>query len=283
MKAIFFFGISLLFLSACNAVYLEKPMPQSAENLKTIPAGWSGTYEMREPDKNYDTVLYKQCLRLDRLSNTQLLISGEICLAKKDLPALKQQFEIAKSEGRLTEYKITNQFIYSTLNPQREDKSTWAEQQFTALIEQGDLYVLAKSIEPFMMIDLEANTLTKFSKEGGGVQDTELIPLADSLSSETLPLVFRQRGRTYYLNMKAQGQTNWFLYAVSEQDKNNLTIKASFLKDKPGFEERFSYFNKITPFQRIGSDFQINPTDNAMELLLAEPGLFETTYLKKID
>lgn len=282
MKTSLFF-ISLLFLSACNAVYFEKPMPQSGENLKTIPLGWSGTFEMRESGKNYDTVLYKQCLRLDRLSNTQLFISGETCLAKKDLPALKQLFEIAKAAGRLSDYKITNSFIYSTLNLQREDKSTWLEQQYTALVEQGDLYVLAKSIEPFMLIDLETNTVTKFNKERGDTQGDELIPLADSLSSETLSLVCRQRGRMYYLNIQVPDQTNWFLYTVSEQDKNNLTLKAGFLKDKTAFEARLGYFNKITPFKKTGSDYLINPTDNALDQLLADPDLFETSYLKKID
>jgi predicted RecB family nuclease len=134
-----------------------------------------------------------------------------------------------------------------------------------------------------MLVDLAKNTVTKFDKSKGAVQENELQPEADSLSMTVLPLVFRQKQQTFYLNMQPEHQKNWLLYAVTVEEKGKMTVKVSFLKDKTGFEKRLDAFNKITPFQKTESDYLINPTDEALDRLLGDPELFETGYLVKIS
>lgn len=282
MKIAFRICFLALFFAACNIVYLEKPVPQSGEDLKKIPVEWSGVFEMKEPGKDSDSLVFKQCLRMERINETQLFISGEIRFAKKDLPALKRRFTAAQNDRQLVDFQITNRFIYSSWYPERSDKSIRLERQITSLVGEGDWYVLANSIEPLMLIDLEKNTVTKFDKGGGSVQENDLTPEADSLSMTVLPLVFRQKQQTYFLNMQPESQKNWLLYAITATGSGKMTVKVDFLKDKSAFEKRLDVLNKITPFQKTGSDYTINPTDEALDQLLDDPDLFETGYLVKI-
>jgi len=283
MKSPLLFIFCFLLFTACNAVYLEKPMPQSGKDQKTIPAHWSGVYELIEPDKNSDSALFKQCLRMERLSNTQLFISGETRLAKKDVAALKQLFLKEQKAGRLLDFQITNRFIYSTVNTASPEKEINPERQITTLVSQGDWYVLANSIKPLMLIDLDTKTVTNFDVPvAGSLGGNDLIPEADSLSADNVPLVFRQKQQTYFLNVQPQGHTNWLLYTISGTGKSDLAVKLAFQKDKKNFEQRLDYYNKITPFLSMGSDYLINPTDEALDQLLADPDLFEGWYLKKI-
>jgi hypothetical protein len=136
-----------------------------------------------------------------------------------------------------------------------------------------------------ILFDLESARMTRFEKQGQGKSDSGLFPQADSLSSEQTRLVARQKGNGIYLNMLKDDNSLWELYYITQPAKSELVVKTSVLQDEKTLDRRLDFYNGITPFVKLqdGKNYKIAPTDRALEQLLAEKDLLQTTVLKKIS
>jgi hypothetical protein len=284
MKALVFSSCALLFLlSSCNTVWLEKPVPQSGADLTIIPAVCSGVFEISNRTGETDTSIFKQCLRLDRQSSTRLFISSEVRLAKKDAPLLEHYLLQEQKAGRISDFQIAGQFIYCTVQVEVAGKGNKSERRIVKMVDQGNWYVLANTIEPYMQIDLQDRAVRKFELTKGHVPENSWLPGADSLSVSLSPISFRTLHQRYYLNIQDNNSGKWSFYSIWEAEKDRLVLTLGYLKDKKQFEAHLSQYNRITPFKLINSDYSIDPTDDALQQLLDQPDLFDTWNLKKIE
>jgi hypothetical protein len=141
-------GCSLLFLlvfaSSCANVYFENPVPQGGDALRSFPAEWAGVYE--EPNSGEEKAIFLNCLRLERLSDTELMVSGETRIAREDLPALRADLEAQKKSGKLISYLLTERFLITTAPVADENRPGVSEEQhFTQLYKEGNWYILGKN------------------------------------------------------------------------------------------------------------------------------------------
>ena len=286
MKYIFGVLFCGILMSACTSVYFKKPVPQNGNALAEIPAGWAGVY-VEEPEQRDETSIYRHCIRLERLGATRLLVTEETRIHASDIPKLKQELDEMKSVGKLNEYLLTDRFLM-TLEPVNDTTrpGITAERRITQLFRQNQWYILAASAKPTMLFDLETATVAGFDVQEHTGGNSAVIPDSDSLSTSSMRLVALQKDNGYYLNQLAQDEGSlWELYYVVQPSPNELVLKTSVLKNKERFEKRLKQYNAITPFAQSndGNAYIIDPTDAALEQLLADDELFHVTRMRKIE
>lgn len=277
-----FIGAGFLALS-CTQVYFEKPVPQKAAEMQVIPADWTGVY-LAQPlgaeDPTLLEQLFPQCFRLERLSDSRLLVASEYRLHEKDIPRLRNALDEQKKSGDLLDYQLSENMILCTVAA--EDGNT--EQQYTALLKKGPWYILTQTIAPVQIFDLKSGNKISFDLKNSAGISSPWLPGADSIGSEQSTLVARQNRKHWYFNTWEANAKKWTLLYVEQTGKDQLIVKQSHLQNPEVFKNRLDYYNRITPFREVDSDhFEIDPTDEALEKLLAEKDLFQTTYLRRIE
>lgn len=269
--------------SSCTQVYFEKPVPQNAAEMQLIPADWTGVYQAQSvgaEDPSLLEQLFQQCFRLERLNESRLLVASEYRLHEKDIPRLRNALDEQKTSGDLLDYELSENMILCTVAG--EDGST--EQQYTALLKKGPWYILTQTIAPVQLFDLKSGNKMNFDLKTSASMSSPWLPGADSISSEQATLVARQTRKHWYFNTWEANAKKWSLLYVEQTSKDQLLIKQSHLQNPEAFKMRLDYFNRITPFREVDSDnFEIDPTDEALEQLLAEKDMFQTTYLRRIE
>lgn len=284
---IFAFGLLLgaIFLNACTTVYLKKPVPQGGTALTEIPAGWAGVY-IEEPETGAEASIYRHCIRFERLSPTRLFVTEEVRIRASDMPRWKQELDSLKTSGTLTDYMLTDRFLM-TVEPVNDTTrpEVRAERQITRIFRQDEWYVLGATAKPMMLLDLEQSALTGFDVQKGVANNDRMIPDADSVALSDIRLVARQNRQGYFLNQLTKPDGNlWELYYLEQPSPDELVVKTSVLKNKEHFEKRLKHYNAITPFAQSndGNAYIIDPSDKALEQLLADDELFHVTRLRKI-
>lgn len=275
----------LVFAGSCTNIYFEQPVPRGGKALNTFPADWAGVYK-EEKESTEEGSVYIECLRLERLSETQLLVSGETRIAQKDMAAFRADLETQKKDGKLIDYLLTDRFLITTVPVDDANRSgITTEQRMAPLFREGNWYILGKSPEPMLLFDLKAAQLTRFERQGPSEGGDALFAQADSLSSEFIQLAARQKDGGFYFNMFKKDKSLWELYYLTQPAKGEILVKTSVLKDDKAFERRLDFYNGITPFTQLEGrkDYKIAPTDRALDQLLAAEGLLQTTRLKKIS
>ncbi|MBK8969300.1 MAG: hypothetical protein R3D58_19910 [Saprospiraceae bacterium] len=282
-RALLLFMVAGLLAPACTQVYFEKPVPQKAAEMQTIPADWTGVY-LAEPlgveDPTLLEQLLPQCFRLERLSESRLLVASEYRLHEKDIPRLRSALDEQKASGALLDYMLTENMLLCTVPT--EDGGT--EQHYTALLKKGNWYILTQTIAPVQLFDLKSGNKISYDRKSSSGITSPWLPEADSMSSTRTPLVARQIQQRWYFNSWEASAQKWTLIYVEQSGKDQLLVKQSQVQNPEAFKDRLDYFNRITPFRELESDhYEISPTDEALEKLLAEKDLFQTTYLRRID
>lgn len=280
-------ALAVLLVSAgsCTSVYFENPVPGDAEKLEAFPEDWAGVY-WEAPTDGEERLVYLECLRLDRLSDTELLVSQETRIAEQDMPRLRADLEQRKKDGRLVSYQLTDRFLIATIPVDDKDRpGVTTEQQVTQMYKEGEWYILGGSAAPLARFDLKSGQMTKYETRELNGNGTATFPRADSLSSEQTRLVARRKNGGIYLNVLRDDGVLWELYHVTQPVQGELQIKTSIVKNEKDFKRRFDFYNGITPFIQLEGekDYKIAPDDRAVEKLLADEDLFQVTRLKKIS
>jgi hypothetical protein len=274
--------IGSLFAASCTQVYFEKPVPQQGTVLHTVPTDWAGVY-IAEPEHAeeppLEEQLFPQFFRLERISETQLLVSSEHRIHEKELPRLRLALDEQVAEGTLIRYQLSESMILCTVL----NEAGAEEQQYTALLKTGSWYLLPQTMAPFHLYDLKAGLLTEFDSDNQIRTSAALLPMADRIETEAGKLAARQNRKGWYFNTQKGPESNWSLLYIEQAGEDRLRIKQSYLENEEAFKKRLDYFNAITPFRETASNnYEIDPSDQALERLLVEDGLFQTTVLRKL-
>ena len=281
------FGLLTLLILAgsCTGVYFENPVPRDAGSLESFPEDWAGVY-WEEPNDQEERPVYLECLRLERLNGTELLVSQETRIAEKDMPRLRAELEQRKNDGRLISYLLTDRFLIATVPVDDKDRpDVTTEQQVAQLYKERDWYIVGGSSAPVTKFDLKSGLMTKYeTRELQQAGNAFFIP-ADSLSSEPTRLVARRKDGGFYLNVLREDGKLWELYYVTQSAPGELLVKTSVVKNEKDFQRRLDFYNGITPFVKMEGekDYKISPDDRALEKLLTDEDLFQVTRLKKIS
>lgn len=275
----------LIFAGSCTNIYFEQPVPQGGKALDAFPADWTGVYK-EEKEHEEGSSVYVDCIRFERLSETQLLVSGETRIAQKDMTGFRADLEAQKKSGKLIDYLLTERFLMTTIPVDDESRiGITAEQRVAPLFKEGNWYILGKSPEPMLLFDLKATQLTRFESQGPSEGGDGLFSQADSLSSELIRLAARQKDGGFYFNLFKNDNGLWEVYYLTQPAKGEMLVKTSVLKDDKDFEQRLDFYKGITPFAKLEGrkDYKIAPTDQALGRLIADENLLQTTRLKKIS
>jgi hypothetical protein len=272
-----------LLLGSCTSIYFERPVPQSGVDLLQTPSEWVGAYQVFEDEPTENTSLWTTFFRFDQMDAQRMMISSEDRIHASALPKLAQQLASDKKEGILVDYFMSSHCIYTTaLGPEGQ-----LLQNIAHLQQDGDWYVLARSYEPMFILNTKDRILTKFDLQKNEFSQSSTIPASDSVTSENLPMIFRKKGKNWYLNTIFTSDNNkyWSLIAFKGITPDSMDVVLPSLKNEQDFKTNLDKYNKITPFKAIGeeasSDFLINPDDKALEQLLNAPDLFQVLHLKK--
>lgn len=276
-----------LLASACTTIYFEKPVPQGGTALQAIPPDWAGVYAEvpTKTDASAQPSIYRECLRLEISAGSKLLVTEEVRIHESDMPRLRADLEEQKRSGKLDDYLLTEGYLFATTRVHDENKpGTTTEQQIARIFRQGPWYIIGGTPEPLILFDLAAGQTTGFDVHHGVGLSQTVLPNADSVSTTLTPLQVRQKGKGYYFNTWKKENGLWELYYVTQPEPGVLIVKTSTVQDKDALERRLDHYNAITPFIKEGdNNYRINPTDQALEQLLSDDKLLETTRLEKIS
>lgn len=279
-----FWPVFLLVCISCSHVYFENPVPQTAERVFAMPEDLPGVYAF-ESDEESDVVpnVFKNCVVIEKINQTKLLVSWEVRLYEKDIPELKTYLDTKKAAGEISDYTWSERFIFCTATITADDGSSRPEQQLTALAKEGAWYVLTQTRVPYMLLDFEASTLSSLKSQNVAAT-TQVLPEADSLEIKPLRLVACSKDGSYYFNTRSDEYPGWDLMYLRQYAPGVWLLKTSDIGNKGAFESRFGEFNKITPFRKVeDSKYLINPSDGDLELLLADKDLFYSATLRKME
>lgn len=279
-----FVPVLLLGVFSCTNIYFKDPVPQSAQTLSTAPDALSGVYAyIDESESESDPVksLFKNCVRIEKVNDTQILISWDSRLAEKDMPKLKAQMESQRSAGTISAYTLTANFLLCTTVSTENDGRTKQQQQYIALEKEGSWYIVSQSRKPAMLLDFKAATFAELSTSEGAA---DVLPEADSLEVETSPLSARMKRDGYYFNFLKKDDPGWSLFCLVPDASGGWLLKTSSVGNQQSFKDNLAAYRKITPFEAVSdSKFRIAPSDAELEQLLAEKDLFQTAFLRRLE
>ncbi len=278
---------ALLFAAvSCTNVYFENPVPQKAETLSSAPEALTGLYEYINKEAQEDESVpepFKNCILIEKTSESQLLISSDTRLHERDLPLLKDQLEAKKTAGEISSYTLTEHYLLCTAMVPAENDGRRPQQQFISLTKEGPWYVVSQKSQPFMLLDFKTSVSSALTAVKSG-NLSGILPEADSLETEEARLVARSKDNAYYFNRKKPELPGWELICLLPQPSGGWLIKTSDISDDKAFKEQLGNYNKITPFEKIDdSKYRINPGDAELARLLAEKELFYSAELKRLD
>lgn len=276
-----------LLAGSCTNIYFDRPVPQNGVTMKQIPDDWTGVYTSRMAGQEEMSPLeqiFQQCFRLERLDDNQLLVSTEYRIHEKDMPAFREALAQQKNEGNMLDYQLTETYLMYVLKPENNDAGVAVERQYTTMVRKGSWYLFPQTMAPYRLFQLADGRQTEFNRERVPHLQSEWLPGSDSVSVKESELVARQKGDAWYFNTREGKDAKWSLLCVRQVSKDQLLVKMSNVEDSRDFEQRLDYFNAITPFRKTDNNhYEINPTDEALDRLLAEERLFQTARLQRIE
>lgn len=276
----------LLAALSCTNVYFENPVPQKAEALSAVPEALPGLYEFvnqEENDKDNAFEQFKNCIVIEKTGESQLLVSSEMRLHERDLPALKARLEAKKAAGEISNYTLANHFLLCTAMIPAENDTRKPQQQYISLTKEGSWYVVSQTRQPFMLLDFKTGVSSALTAVKSGNM-SGLLPEADSLEMEPARLVARSQDGAYYFNREKTEVTGWELMCLLPRASGGWLLKTSDVAKDKEFRDHLGDFSKITPFEKIDeSKYRIHPNDDELARLLAEKDLFYTAELRRLE
>jgi hypothetical protein len=230
--------------------------------------------------------LFRAYARIERWSDAKMSMTFDRRLNESDWNVLEKTLADMKQSRQLLDYQLTKRFIILNLPG---EKNQGNETQFVSLHKENAWYVMEKSDmeEPVFLIDLGAKTISTLSRQDKALTK-EILPNSDSLEIKTLQLVARKKAGHYYLNEMSptdEGREGkYFLYHLYQPQPDEMIVQFSEIgMPRDTLKAHLPRLNRITPFHPINDDkYHINPDDNALDKLLAYPGLFQELRLRRV-
>jgi hypothetical protein len=274
-------GACLFLATSCVNVYLEKPMPETAAELRTLPAEWNGVFQMTEEGSDFQNEgPFIPCLRFSAADKGHLLISYELRLPKTGLDGLRAYLEEKRTQGAISHFELSSGGIFT-----RSEADGHPETAFLNLIPAGDWYIVPQSCHPVWSVSIPERQFTEYEISRQTALSGKILEGQDSVSLKACNMSLRKKGDQYYLNFQKEETDTpyWSLYRIQNTAPGQLTVTINQLKSGTDFEREQARYNQITPFSKINTDdYLIRPTDKTLETLLDDPGLLRRMILKKI-
>ncbi len=287
------YGMSLAVVvmasSACSSIFFESPVPQKVEKLEVFPDHLSGMYEIIEGgDQPEPGSVFRDLLVLELSGDKRLVATGVKGFLRRDLTKLAAILAADKTHGKILDYFITESGAYYTL---LEDAYDADEQKrgghYISFEPAGDYLLLSPSREMLISFDLSAGKELLFEKRrnASGYDDAYFKVSADSLQYSVQELVAKSHKEEIWFSVKNNDESKWSLVYLKRLPNDELLVKHSVIGENANLYENLHRYNAITPFTRIGEgrDYLINPTDEQLKKLLADPDLFTALKLKKVS
>lgn len=265
--------------SACNFVYFEKPVPQSAPEMKTVPAFLNGEYLIAEENgADNENAIMHTLLRFERLDDTHLAVSVESALPTGDLSKLKKALAEAQAEAKVTDYFISEKLIYYTLAQEEAEEKTGMA---IHLQKRGAYYRSPQWTHATYIFDLAKSRHHIISTSDLPVM-SDLITVQYKPEVTDFPLVARGKGDEVWLSSEEEAG-KWSLIYLKRVSDKELVIKGTLFFGEDHFKKNQAKYEAVAPFRKTdGNDYIINPTDEQLKTLLADPELFGNTRLRKL-
>jgi hypothetical protein len=266
--------------SACNFVYFEKPVPQDAPGLKTFPAFLNGEYVITNSEVfGAEGSVMRTLLRFERLDEAHLAVSVESALPAGDLPRLKQVLAEAQAEGKVADYFFSEKLIYYTLSQEvLEEKAGMA----VHLEKRGAYYRSPQWMHATYIFDLAKGRHLTISTSDL-LEMNGMIAVPPRPETTDLPLVAKGKGDEVWFSSEEE-PGKWSLIYLKRVSDKELILKGTLFFVKEHFSNNMAKYEAIVPFRKKedSDDFIINPTDEQLKTLLADPKLFGDTRLRKV-
>ncbi|MBK8554658.1 MAG: hypothetical protein IPL65_02270 [Lewinellaceae bacterium] len=208
LPAILSILLGLALLSACNRVYLEKPMPSEGEEIRNFPKTWYGVY--KEQDASSDDIshpidtAFAKCYRIEPIGQQQALVSAELRLHRSNLHVLEAKLENMLQSGEMGAYTLSDHFIrMKDIVVKDSVGMVHFESQFIRMHQENDWYVLDDTRAPMYLYDFGKKIAIDFETEHSAEMKNEFALNADTLSEKQQEMVAKKTGAdVYYLNFK---------------------------------------------------------------------------------
>ena len=266
--------------SACNFAYFEKPVPQGAPEIKTVPTFLNGEYLITEENRSdsEDAAFMHTVLRFDRLDETHLAVSVESALPSGDLPKLKKALDEAQAEGKVTDYFFSEKLIYYALAEEEAEGKTGMA---IHLQKRGAYYRSPQWIHATYIFDFaKGRHLIISTSDLPAMSDLLMVPYKPDVTD--VPLVAKGQGNEVWLSSE-EAPGKWSLIYFKKLSDKELEIKGTLFFNEDHFNKNKAKYEAVAPFRKTdSSDYIINPTDEQLRTLLADPELFGNTRLRKL-
>lgn len=280
----FFFQLPLMaaltLLASCNFAYFEGPVPAGAPGLKTVPIFLSGEYEVIGSEAfGGSDALMRTLFRFERLDDTHLAATMESALPAGDLPKLKDALAKAQANGEIEDFFFSEKMIYYSA------RDTTQEGGKTGLVvhleKRGAFYRSPQWVFSTNIFDLTKSRHIVVSAGGpgelGGIVD---VPAKPELND--WHLVARGKADEVWFSSE-EGPEKWSLIYLKRLSDKEIALKGTLLFDEEYFGKHQARFEAVVPFrQDDNNDFILNPSDEQLKIILADPELFGNVRLKKL-
>lgn len=270
---------ALLLLASCNFAYFEKPVPAGAAELKTVPAFLTGEYEAAGSEAlDNEQGLLRTLFKFEKLSETQLMVSMESALPAKDLPKMGKALAKAQEEGRIQDYYVSERVVY--FMPAANDEED-PEGVAVYLEKSGDWIRSPQWLLTTYIIDLSNGKMIVFDY-GNLLNSNDVLLAPGKTESSKKTMVAKARGDEVWLSAE-EAPGKWGLFYFKRLSDKELALKGTLFFDDQHFGNHRAKFEAVTLFRKDdNSDFILNPSDEQLKTLLADPELFGNVRLKKL-
>jgi hypothetical protein len=270
---------ALMLTASCKFAYFESPVPQGVPDMKTIPAFLDGEYEASGSEAfGNEQGLRRTLFKFEKLSETQLLVSMESALPAGDLPKMEKALAGAMEEGRIQDYYVSDRVVYYLPAPNDEGETPGVA---VYLEKRGNWIRSPQWLHLTYIFDLSNGKMIVFDY-GNLLEANDVLLAPAKTESSKNPLTAKARGDEVWLSAE-EAPGKWGLFYLKRLSDKELAIKGTLFFDEEHFGNHRAKFEAVTPFRRDDdNDFILNPGDEQLAKLLADPKLFGNVMLKKL-
>ncbi len=279
-----FVAIAVISASSCTAVFFEQPVPVGAPELKTVPDFLHGVYEVTggtllENDQD-ELPFFHMYVRFEKLDAYRLSATLEVALPLKELPKMEQALAKAQAEGKVLDYYVSPAMVYYILAPGEEESDT--KGMVVRLEKRGKNLYAEQWKNVTQIYDLEKRQQIQF-EEGDVFEFDDVLKVGDEKRVEFKRLEAKHdAGELWFCAEEKPNQ--WSLLYIKRVSGSELLLKSSLSFETGHFNEHKEQYNSIVPFlKNEDNDYVLNPTDEQLRRLLADPVLFGDMRLKKVS
>lgn len=268
-----------LMLTSCVMGYFQQPVPTHAPELTALPTFLHGEYvtlNLDLPASLQDTNPAQLLFRFEPISSTQLAISVEKTYPVSSLPLMKSLLAQAKAEGRIQDFKITNQVHY--MMPAAENEEEALPQMAFIRRDRGWI----RSPQWLMcsyLLDLGRHALATWDYNSFEIAVNTISGRHYTAFSDHKHLIARGKDNEVWF-WEQLSENNWNLYYFKRVSDDEILLRGSLFFNA----NHLGALSDTTVFtvDETTGDYIFTPNDTQLNEMLRQSELFGNVHLKKL-